>query len=355
MTALLSRQSGIKLLPKTEVVLQDEGAIEENSVAPSSRIVGPSKTACWSRESSNALNAVRRNPHDLEIMNILKSIFISGFLMLSIAIVGVALWMLLQNRSPIGWMGVSLTAAPFLAVISWLMFSKSTARTSAHFPVLNIVGAAGVGLAGWSWLRQDAGPLPPILALAGWFGFLLYSYWYSRLGRKQSAKLTIGNKLPTFVLKDVDGNRVDSASLTGKPSILMFYRGNWCPLCMAQIKELVGRYRDLEALGVRIALISPQPHDNTVELAEKYQVNFDFLTDEGNKAARVLGIAVENGIPMGMQMFGYEGETVLPTVIITDRDGSIIWTHETDNYRVRPEPDVFLEVLQKNQIVMEGH
>jgi hypothetical protein len=47
-----------------------------------------------------------------------------------------------------------------------------------------------------------------------------------------------------------------------------------------------------------------------------------------------------------MQMIGYESETVLPTVIITDETGKIIWTHQTDNYRVRPEPDVFLDVLR---------
>ena len=80
-------------------------------------------------------------------------------------------------------------------------------------------------------------------------------------------------------------------------------------------------------------------------------MNFDFLTDEGNKAARILGIESENGIPLGMQMLGYDSETVLPTVIITDENGRVIWTHETDNYRVRPEPDVFLKVLRTHQIV----
>ena len=106
--------------------------------------------------------------------------------------------------------------------------------------------------------------------------------------------------------------------------------------------------RQAEALGVRIALISPQPHNNTIELAKKFEVNFDFLTDEDNAAARILRIESENGIPMGMQMLGYNSETVLPTVIITDQTGKVIWTHETDNYRVRPEPDVFLEVLRRH-------
>lgn len=282
-------------------------------------------------------------------MNILKSLFISGFMMLCAAIAGVAVWgMFFQDGGPIGWIGVILTSAPFLLVISWLMLTKSAARTSAHFPVLNIVGAAGVGLAGWSWFRQDIGISTLILALSGWTGFLLYAYWYSRLDRVPSSELVIGRKLPELVLKDVDGNSVDSNSLIGTPAILMFYRGNWCPLCMAQIKELADRYRDIEALGIRIALISPQPHTNTVELAKKFDVNFEFFTDEGNAGARRLGIEIANGIPMGMQVLGYNSETVLPTVIITDKTGKVIWTHETDNYRIRPEPDLFLEVLRSH-------
>ena len=47
-------------------------------------------------------------------------------------------------------------------------------------------------------------------------------------------------------------------------------------------------------------------------------------------------------------MLGYDSDTVMPTVIITGKDGKIVWTHETDNYRVRPEPDTFLEVLRRH-------
>lgn len=283
-------------------------------------------------------------------MNFLKSIFISGFMMQNMAMTGIALWMLLQGESRLGWTGVILTSLPVMLTFAWLMIAKSVARTSRDFPVLNLLGVIGVGLAAWSALLENENPLVLLLALAGWVVFLLYAYWYSRHGRTRSEKLRIGERLPEFILKDVTGKPVGSDDLTAKPAILMFYRGNWCPLCMAQIKELASRYRELEASGVRIALISPQPHDNTIELAKKFNVNFDFLTDEGNRAARLLGIAAENGIPMGMQMMGYESETVLPTVIITGAGGKVIWTHETDNYRVRPEPDVFLEVLRNHKI-----
>jgi peroxiredoxin len=285
-------------------------------------------------------------------MNLLKSIFIGSYMMLIMGVTGYAGWMLYQGHNPMAWSGAFLSAGPMMLVISWLMMFKSVARTSAHLPLPNILGAIGVVLAGWAWFYQDASIGAPALATASWIGFLLYAYWFSTFGRRQSrARFIVGGKLPYFTVRDIDGANVTSTQLTGKPTILIFYRGNWCPLCMAQIKELVARYKEISALGIRVAMIAPQPHGNTVELARKFDVKFDFLTDEGNAAARALGIENLNGLPLGMQMLGYDSDSVLPTVIITDRNGEIVWTHETDNYRIRPEPDLYLDVLRKHGIV----
>ncbi|MFZ5503404.1 MAG: peroxiredoxin family protein [Pseudomonadota bacterium] len=285
-------------------------------------------------------------------MNLLKSIFISSYMMLIMGIAAYSGWMLYQGESQLAWAGVMLTVFPIMMVLSSMMMLKNTARTSAHFPFLNMLGALGVGLAGWAWFDEGADILAFALAATAWAGFWLYAYWFSTFGGRQpSRKLAVGSRLPNFSLRDVNGAFVTSAQLTDKPAILIFYRGNWCPLCMAQIKELVARYKDLSALGVRVAMIAPQPHGNTIELANKFDVKFDFLTDEANTAARTLGIENPNGLPMGMQALGYDSETVLPTVIITGRDGKIIWTHETDNYRIRPEPDVFLDVLRRHGVL----
>lgn len=286
-------------------------------------------------------------------MNILKSLFISSYMMAAMVITMAAGWSILNTGDYLAWGGVLLVTAPFMMVISWLMMSKAIARTSAHFPLLNALGVIGVMLASWGYF-QGASVNAPILAVVGWVGFIVYAYWYSSFNRRSSSKLKVGQVLPEFDLKDVTGKSVNSKSLVGEPTIWIFYRGNWCPLCMAQIKELVSQYKHLQALGVRVALISPQPHKNTIDLAEKFDVPFEFLTDEGNRAGRALGIENPHGLPMGMQMIGYDSETVLPTVIITDAGGQILWAHQTDNYRIRPEPDVYLAVLREKRVVGEA-
>ena len=277
-----------------------------------------------------------------------KSIFVSMYMMVAMLITVFATISLINSGDYISWGGVILTTAPFILVISRLMLFKSTARTSARFPLLTVLAVAGVIVAAWGY-AEGGSPLAPLLALGGLAGFLVYAYWYSSFSERASRQLQPGQSLPEFELLDIAGESVSSSTLTDRPVIWMFYRGNWCPLCMAQIKEIAGQYQQLQDMGVRVALVSPQPHKFTVGLASKFDVAFDFLTDEQNKAARTLGIAHPDGLPMGMQVLGYDSETVLPTVIITDTGGRILWAHETDNYRIRPEPELFLDVLRDHQ------
>jgi peroxiredoxin len=286
-------------------------------------------------------------------MNFLKSAFISVYMPLAMMIGGFAGWSLWTTGDYLSWGGVLLVTVPIVMVISWLMMFTNVARTSAHFPQLNGLAVIGVAMAGWGY-ATGAGSLALTLALVGAAGFAAYNYWYSSFGRSASRHLISGQTLPAFKLKNAKGSLIHSTSLTDKPTIWIFYRGNWCPLCMAQVKELVGQYRQLQELGVRVALVSPQPHKNTVKLARKFNVEFDFLTDESSAASRILGIDIANGLPMGMQVLGYDSDTVMPTVIITDVGGQIIWAHETDNYRVRPDPDVYLEILRQKSVIAKA-
>ncbi len=181
-------------------------------------------------------------------------------------------------------------------------------------------------------------------ALIAAAGFVLFVNWYSWFNRPVNRCIQRGERLPDFEATNRNGDSVSTAQFAGQPALLMFYRGNWCPICMAQIREIADGYRGLIERGVKVVLISPQPHDLTERVAQMYDVPFDFWIDEGAAAARKLGIVHTDGVPAGARA-QYGRDTVLPTVIIVDADGKILYADQSDNFRIRPEPRRFVEVL----------
>ena len=191
-------------------------------------------------------------------------------------------------------------------------------------------------------------PLATAISLLAAYG--LYDFWYSDLGREDSPVLSEGRQLPVFQANRGDGSEFTSESLLGSPAIIIFFRGNWCPFCVAQIKEMVNSYQQLADKGVKVVFISPQHEKQSAALAQRFQVPCEFLSDRQNRAADTLGIAAEGGLPLGMEALGYDSDTVLPTAIVIDGQGKILYCDQTANYRVRPEPQAYLDVLAKHGI-----
>ena len=279
------------------------------------------------------------------MMQRLKAAYVSLYLSLIWIISLWAAWQLVTGDNPLAWSGVLLTSAPLALGIGLLMLKPVVARTRANLPEAHVLILLGSGLIlfkGW----QLGDWTPALYGGLSYAGFLLYVYWYSQYGRTPSQSLHTGKPLPDVTLVNESGQPEALHTLIHRPSVLLFYRGNWCPLCMAQIREVAEAYREIEALGADVLLISPQPETQTRQLADKLGVAFRYLTDPGNQAAKTLGIASAFGIPTGLEALGYDTEAPMPTVIITDAEGRVVWADETDNYRVRPEPEVFLNVLR---------
>jgi peroxiredoxin len=273
-----------------------------------------------------------------------KAWFLTG----SVALTSVlGLWAAYEaTRGPLWpwvWSAVAALAYPLRIGTYYVVGQRTTPK---NMPGLLAICAFAALMTGVSVVREGAA-LALLPALAGPMGALTYVFWYSRLHRSRSARIAAGEQMPDVTFKGVSGETVRASSLFGTRVLYMFYRGNWCPLCMAQIRDVAAQYKALDARGVRIALVSPQPHENTASLAKKFDVPMLFLVDEGLAAAQALGIVHAGGLPAGFEVLGYEPDTVLPTVILVEQGGTILWADETDNYRVRPDPETFLAVLDR--------
>jgi len=279
------------------------------------------------------------------VENKLKSIFVMLFINSAAILMLFYIYLNISQGFNLIYLGNLIIGFTISFLFAKAMTLHNTARTTPNMWLRSAIISIGLLITIYGFYKTPSNILHLIPALALTLGWFLYVFWYSRFGKRSSDILEVGLNLPEFDLEDGAKNKVKSSSFKGTPTIFMFYRGNWCPICMAQIKELVQQYKALEERGAQIVLVSPQPHHFTKGLAKKFNVKFNFLVDVNNKVAKQLGIFHKNGLPAGMQVLGYDTDTVMPTLIITDKTGKILFVDLTDNYRVRPEPEVFLQIL----------
>lgn len=106
--------------------------------------------------------------------------------------------------------------------------------------------------------------------------------------------LLIGEKVPDAALQLPNGkNAAFPGLLTKKKTILVFYRGGWCPYCNAHLSALGEAEKELLELGYQIIAISPDSPENLKNTQEKDKLNYLLLSDSKGELAGAVGIIYE--------------------------------------------------------------
>ncbi|WP_084039093.1 redoxin domain-containing protein [Demequina sp. NBRC 110053] len=273
----------------------------------------------------------------------LTRIYVEAAGLLTLAAVAASLWL---ATGPAGWRALA-GAIPWLLALGLIGASKAlpaarVRRFRRHPWWLYGLSAASASAALTADWRAGA------IGAAGLATTLGYTAWFARQ-HTPSPVVALGAPLPAFPLQTVEGEEVGSAALTHQPHVILFYRGEWCPFCVAQITAIADQYRELSSRGVRVALISNRRAEETEALSRRFDAPMDFYVDAGGAAAQALDIVQSGGTPVTYDG-GTGGDTVVPTVIITREDGTVAWLHHADDHRIRPEPSVYLEVIDREGI-----
>ena len=173
-----------------------------------------------------------------------------------------------------------------------------------------------------------------------------YLYHRMRGRRPVPEQLRRGQPLPDFEALDEAGNRLDSKELRGTPVVMIFVRGNWCPFCSRQVKNLTGYYKDIVDSGAKLIFVTPRPQETTRRVAEFFDVEFEFWLDESLAATRKFGLLLESAVPQDYYP-EYGSDTVWPTSLVIDAEGVIRYVELSKHIIDRPNPKTLLRELQQ--------
>ena len=103
--------------------------------------------------------------------------------------------------------------------------------------------------------------------------------------------LKIGDKMPSFELKDDSGNTVRSTDLigNGKKTVIYFYPKDNTSGCTSEACSLRDRYENLSAAGYNIIGVSKDSEQSHKNFKEKYSLPFTLLSDPSTKMLQDFG------------------------------------------------------------------
>lgn len=167
-----------------------------------------------------------------------------------------------------------------------------------------------------------------------------------------------GDRAPNSILHRPDGEPVEMSALyAAKPSILIFYRGGWCPYCNTHLGQIAQIEPKLIQLGYQVLAISPDRPEELQASLDKGDFAYQLLSDSDMSLTQAFGLAFrvddstieqyrDFGIDLGKASGRNHHLLPVPAVYIVDINGVIRFAHWDPDYKKRLAPDELLEAAR---------
>lgn len=166
------------------------------------------------------------------------------------------------------------------------------------------------------------------------------------------APLLIGEKIPNAVLKTAQNADVTIAELLKKKkTVLVFYRGGWCPYCNMHLQSLAEAEKQIIDLGYQIIAVSPDAPENLKITGEEDKVKYTLLSDSKGEFIKAVGIAYQ--VPenykevINVHSNGINTNLLpVPSVFIVNSQGDILFEYISPDIKQRISSELLVSVLK---------
>jgi peroxiredoxin len=163
--------------------------------------------------------------------------------------------------------------------------------------------------------------------------------------------LLIGESIPTVVVPDAAGKAYNlNDKVSEKPTILVFYRGGWCPFCNKELAGLQAIQGDLVKMGYQLIAISTDSPENLLKSIGKHQLSYTLLSDADLNISKQFGIAFKapaaysNTLAQGSNGKNVDKLLPVPSVFILDKKGVIQFEYINPDFKQRIGSDLLQSV-----------
>ncbi|WP_372794940.1 peroxiredoxin [Lutibacter sp.] len=104
-------------------------------------------------------------------------------------------------------------------------------------------------------------------------------------------KIKVGDKVPSFKLKDQNGNLFTVNNTTGKPMVIYFYPKDDTSGCTKQACKFRDEFEQFKNIDAVIIGISSDSVESHKKFEEKYSLPFTLLADINNEVRKLFGVS----------------------------------------------------------------
>lgn len=177
---------------------------------------------------------------------------------------------------------------------------------------------------------------------------------YAQLAEKAEdiAPLLVGETIPQDIIANMNSGEKDLATLIAeKPSVILFYRGGWCPYCNRHLAAVGQAEKDILDLGYQVIAVSPDDENGLKAAAKKNKLNYALFSDSDGNLAKAMGIAFkapERYKNMLRKSSGGKnaGFLPVPAVFIVNKEGVIVFEYIAPNFKERISAELLTAALK---------
>ena len=179
---------------------------------------------------------------------------------------------------------------------------------------------------------------------------LLCSYAFSQQYKSVTEVngLPVGAKVKMFTAKD-QNNKIYQLSrqLKKGPVVLLFYRGQWCPVCNRHLSQLQDSLQQIYNKGAKVIAISPEKQELLEKTATKTKATFTLLYDHDYVISENFDVVFKptdkevnlynKRLNADLEHAHSDSSTRLPVpaTFIINKKGVITWRQFNPDYRIR--------------------
>lgn len=130
-------------------------------------------------------------------------------------------------------------------------------------------------------------------------------------------RLSPGDTAPAFTLTSADGSTVSLEDFSGQDVIVYFYPKASTPGCTTQACDFRDSLESLNAAGYQVLGVSPDPVSDLKKFADKEDLSFPLLSDEGHAVAEAYGAWGEK------KNYGKVYEGLIRSTVVVDAEGTV--------------------------------